>query len=251
MLDNVVLGKYYPITSRIHEMNPVAKVLCTLLYIALIFITNDFFIMTLVFILSILLVELAHLPKKIYKTTIKSLKIILIFMIIIYALLGYNWMDISMMAMRLIGIVLYTTVLTLTTPPNEITYGLNKVFAPLNIIGVPVNKMSLSISLSLRFVPSIIDQANRILKSQASRGVDYSNSKPKGKIIAVKALIYPMFALTLRKADILAEAMQVRLYNINGKRTNFRQNKWHLFDTFLFLLHAILLGIFIIKGVVV
>ena len=74
--------------------------------------------------------------------------------------------NILMTIMRLIGIVLYTTVITLTTPPTEITYGLQKVFSPLNLIGLPVNKISLSISLALRFIPTIIDQGNKILKSQ-------------------------------------------------------------------------------------
>ena len=149
----------------------------------------------------------------------------------------------------MIYILLYTSILTLTTPPTEITYGLEKLFLPLKLIGIPVNKMALSISLALRFIPTIIDQGNKIIKSQASRGIDYYNSNLKGKILAIKSLIIPMFALSIKKADDLADSMEVRLYNVNSKRINFRQNKWHFYDTFLVLMHLSLF-ILIMKEVV-
>ena len=116
-------------------------------------------------------------------------------------------------------------------------------FLPLKLIGIPVNKMALSISLALRFIPTIIDQGNKIIKSQASRGIDYYNSGIKGKLLAIKSLIIPMFVLSIKKADDLADSMEIRLYNVNKKRTNFRQNPWRFYDTFLVLLH---LGLFIL-----
>lgn len=250
MLDNVIFGSYYPIKSKIHYMNPVSKFFCLLLFVLMIFLCNDIKMMLLIFTLSILICEMAHIPKKIYFKTLKSLNILFIFIIIFYSMAGLTVIDIIISIIRLIGIVLYSTVITLSTPPNEITYGIQKVMLPLKLIGVPVNKIALSISLAIRFIPSIIDQGNKILKSQASRGVDYNNSNIKGKYTAVKAMLLPMFILTLRKADRLAETMQLRLYNIKGKRTNYRLNKWKIFDTFLFLLHIILFVFIIIRKVV-
>ncbi len=250
MLDNVVFGSYYPIDSKVHTMNPISKIICTLLFVFMIFLSNDIKIVSLVFILSILLCEMAHIPKRIYGKTIKSLKVIILFVILIYYFTGLGIDNILMTIMRLIGIVLYTTVITLTTPPTEITYGLQKVFSPLNLIGLPVNKISLSISLALRFIPTIIDQGNKILKSQASRGVDYSNSNIIGKFTALKSMLIPMFILTIRRADTLAESMQIRMYNINAKRTNYRLNKWGIFDTFLFMLHFIVFGLMITRMVI-
>ena len=110
--------------------------------------------------------------------------------------------------------------------------------------------MSLSISLALRFIPTIIDQGNKILKSQASRGIDYYASGIKGKFTAVKSMLLPMFILTIRRADTLSEAMQIRLYNINSKRTNFRINKWGFFDTFLFLIHLGILILIVVRLVI-
>ena len=250
MLDNVVFGSYYPIKSKVHYMNPISKILCTLLFALMIFICDDFVVMCLIFSLSILLCEMAHIPRRIYKKTFSSLKILFLFIIIIYSLSGLTLIDILIVFMRLSGAVLYSTVLTLSTPPNEITYGLQRVLSPFRLIGLPVNKMALSISLALRFIPTIIDQGNKILKSQASRGVDYYNSKLPGKFLAIKSMLLPMFILTIRRADTLAEAMQVRLYNINAKRTNYRLNKWRIFDTFLFLLHFIIFGLLIVKKVI-
>lgn len=250
MLNNVVIGSYYPVKSKVHFMNPVSKILCTILYILMTFLCQDIKLMLLLTFLAILMVEIARLPKSLYLRTFRSLKFIILFMIIIYYFLGTNLDTVLNMVFRLINIVLYTSILTLTTPPTEITYGLQKALAPLKLVGIPINKMSLSISLALRFIPTIIDQGNKILKSQASRGIDYYASNIKGKFVAIKSMLLPMFILTVRRADTLSEAMQVRLYNINLKRTNFRINKWGLFDTFLFLIHLGILVLIVAKLVI-
>lgn len=250
MLNNFIIGSYYPVKSKIHFMNPVSKILCTIIYIAMTFLCQDVKLMLLLTLLAILMIEMAHLPKSIYFRTLRSLKFIIILMVIIYYIIGTDLETVLNMTFRLINIVLYTTILTLTTPPTELTYGLQVALSPLKIIGVPVNRMSLSISLALRFIPTIIDQGNKILKSQASRGIDYYASSIKGKFTAIKSMLLPMFILTIRRADTLSEAMQVRLYNINSKRTNFRINKWGIFDTFLFLLHLGILVIIIVRMII-
>ena len=142
---------------------------------------------------------------------------------------------------RLILLVLYTSILTLTTPPTEITYGLEKFLSPLKIFRFPVNKMALTISVALRFIPTIIDEGDKILKSQACRGIDFNTSNIKDKLVAIKSLVIPMFVLTIKKADELAEAMEVRLFSIHNKRTNFRQNHWGFYDTYLVSIHIVLL----------
>ncbi len=250
MLNDIVIGSYYPVKSKVHFMNPVSKVLCTILYIIMIFLCQDIRLMLLLMLLSVLMVEIAHLPKSIYLRTFRSLKFLILFMIIIYYFVGTDLETVVNMILRLINIVLYTTILTLTTPPTEITYGLQKALSPLKLLGIPINKMSLSISLALRFIPTIIDQGNKILKSQASRGIDYYASGIKGKFTAVKSMLLPMFILTIRRADTLSEAMQIRLYNINSKRTNFRINKWGFFDTFLFLIHLGILILIVVRLVI-
>lgn len=247
MLNNLVLGRYYKQNSSIHKMHPLSKIICTILFIVMIFLCTDIKLMIMLGILSILILEMALLPHNIYWKTIKSLKYILGFIIIINLIFKVNYIITIMTILRLVLIVLYTSVLTLTTPPTEITYGLEMFLTPLKIIKIPVSKIALSISLTLRFIPTIIDQGNKILKSQASRGVDYYNSNLKGKMLAVKSMIIPMFILTIKRADDLADAMAVRLYNVNASRTNFRINKWHFFDTYMVLIHITILVLMIYK----
>ena len=243
MLNKVMIGRYYPINSLVHKMNPLAKIICVLLFIIMSFLTFNIRFNILLLILLILMLCNTKIPFNIYFKTIFSIKWLLLFILIINLIVGSSLNVIIITILRLIYVVLYTSILTLTTPPTEITYGIEKLFSPLKLIGIPVNKMALSISLALRFIPTIIDQGNKIIKSQASRGIDYYNSNIKGKLLAVKALIIPMFVLSIKKADDLADSMEVRLYNVNSKRINFRQNKWRFYDTFLVLMH---LGLFIL-----
>ena len=243
MLNKIMIGRYYPINSLVHKMNPLAKIICVLLFIIMSFLTFDIRFNAMLFILLMLMVCNTKVPFDIYFKTLFSIKWLLLFILIINLIVGSNLSVTIITMFRLIFVVLYTSILTLTTPPTEITYGLEKLFLPLKLIGIPVNKMALSISLALRFIPTIIDQGNKIIKSQASRGIDYYNSNLKGKILAIKSLIIPMFVLSIKKADDLADSMEVRLYNVNSKRINFRQNKWHFYDTFLVLMH---LGLFIL-----
>ncbi len=248
MLNKIMIGRYYPVNSQVHKMNPLAKIICILLFIVMIFFTYDIRFNVIISVLLILMLLNTKVPMKIYIKTILSIKWLLLFILIINLILRTNLQVTIITALRLVYIVLYTSILTLTTPPTEITYGLEKFFSPLRLIGIPVNKMALSISLALRFIPTIIDQGNKIIKSQASRGIDYYNSNFRGKILAIKSLIIPIFVLSIKRADDLADAMEVRLYNINNKRTNFRQNRWGVYDTFLVLMHLALF-ILIVKEV--
>ncbi|MDD4547360.1 MAG: energy-coupling factor transporter transmembrane protein EcfT [Bacilli bacterium] len=250
MLNKVMVGRYYPVTSKIHKMNPLSKIICTVIFVLLMFLSNDLFFIGLITAFVLLIVLMSNVPLKVYLGAIKSLKILIIFIILINIITGVDWQVIVIMVARLVLVVLYTSVLTLTTPPTELTYGLEKFFTPLRVIGIPVNKMALSLSLAIRFIPTIIDQANKIMKSQTCRGIDYSNSKIKDKITGVKSLMLPMIIHSFRRADELAISMELRLYNIHNKRTNFRMNKWGFFDTYMFLVHAIILIFLIIREVV-
>lgn len=232
-------------------MNPLAKIICILLFIIITFLTSNTQFYIVITFLLVLMILNTQVPLKTYFKTIYSIKWLLLFILIINLIFKTNLEFTIISIARIIFIVLYTSILTLTTPPTEITYGLEKLFIPLKIIGIPVNRMALSISLALRFIPTIIDQGNKILKSQASRGIDYYNSNIKGKLLAVRSLIIPIFILSIKKADDLADSMEVRLYNIDAKRNNFRQNKWGFYDTFLVLIHLLLFILILVKGVLV
>lgn len=250
MSNNFLVGSYYPVKSKVHFMSPISKILCTLIFIVTTFLCSDPRLMLLLSMLIVLVTEMARLPRRIYFKTFKSLRFVIVFIILIYYLLGTDLETVINMILRAINIVLYTSVLTLTTPPTEITYGLQKVLSPLRILGIRVKKLSLSLTFALRFIPMFLDEGNRILKTQASRGIDYYASGIKGKFLAVKSMLIPMYIQTVHKIDLMAESMQVRLYNINNKRTNFKKAKWGFFDTFLLLIHLGILGLIIARMVI-
>lgn len=250
MLNNVMIGRYYPISSIIHRMNPISKLLCLLSFIIMIFLTNDIRLNMVLAILLILILLSTKVPLALYGKAIWGMKWLLLFIFLINLIVGTTLQTTCVTILRVIYIVLYSTVLTLTTPPSEITYALEKIFSPLKLIKIPVNRMALSLTLALRFIPTIVDTGNKILKSQASRGIDYYHSNLKGKFLALKSLLIPMFAITFKKADDLADSMEVRLYNVDSKRTNFRQNKWGIYDTFLVAMHLCLFILIVVKGVI-
>ena len=246
MLDNVVVGRYYPIKSKVHSMNPICKIICLLIYLFSLLFANNIIITTILIVFTCIYMFLTNVPSKLYFKTILGIKYLLLLIVIINTLVGINILSTVTIILRLSMLVIYTTIITLTTPPTEITYGLEKTFGFLKKIKVPVNKMALSLTLAIRFIPTIIDQANKILKSQASKGIDYYNSNLKGKFVAVKSMLYPMVNLTIKRADDLSDAMEVRLFSINSSRTNYRINKWGIFDNYILLVHVFLLFIMIL-----
>lgn len=251
MLNNVAIGRYYSINSPMHSLNPIIKIISTLLFVISVFFADTLTSnLGLFFIITFMTVS-SKVPSSVYFKTLKSLRGLLIALFIINIIMGVGVKETAIIVVRLIFIVIYTSMLTLTTSPTEITYGLEKVFSPLKIIKIPVNKMALSLSLAIRFIPTILDQADKILKSQASRGIDYNNSKIKGKFMALNAMLYPMFSLSIKRADDLADAMEVRLFSINSKRTNYRINKVKIFDILVLLLHIGIIFLAISKGVII
>lgn len=223
-------NKYYNTYSLIHKMNTLAKLICLILFVIMVFLTDNLRFQILLGILLLIIIFSSNVDIKIYLKTILSIKYILIFIIFINLILKKSFLIIIL---RLIYTILYSSVLLLTTTTNEINYGLNKLFSPFKIF--PINQISLSITIALRFIPNIIDEANRIIKAQKSRGLQYDTLK--NKIMALKNLILPMFILTFKRADELTDTMETRLYDISQKRTFYRINKWKIYDTFLVIIH--------------
>jgi len=250
MSNNIVIGRYYPLNSLIHKMNSVSKVLSIFLFSLTSLITNNIYIHIFLTILTIVMVLLTKIPIKTYLKMVKSLRFIIIFIVLINIIFKVEILTTFIIILKLITIVIYTSILTFTTPPTEITYGLEKIFSPLKIFKLPINDIALIITLALRFIPSIITQGEKILKSQASRGIDYHNSNIKGKILAIKAMVIPLFILSFKRADELADAMELRLYNYSEKRTNYRLNKWSYIDTIILMSHVSIIILFVVSEVV-
>ena len=149
------------------------------------------------------------------------------------------------MILKIILGVLYSMIFIFTTTFKEITGKLESLLSPFKIFKLPIKQMSLSLSLALKFIPLIFNQAEKILKSQASRGIDFKHSNLKGKVLAISSMLLPMFILSLKRADDIVDCLEVRSYDINKKN---KINKWHLFDKIMLLVHLLLLIIIYWKG---
>lgn len=243
---NTMIGKYIPVNSKIHVMHSTSKIICLLLFLAALLIDN-ILLLILLSILTLVMMLLSKVKLSLYFKSISSLKVLFIFLIIITFIFNDSWYVTLTTIVKIILGLLYTMILTYTTSKSEITDGLERVFRPLSIIKIPVKKLALTLTLALRFIPTIFEQTEKIMKSQASRGVDFKHTNLKGKIIAISSMIVPMFILSTKKAEVVADVMEVRLYNLKTRRTNYRFNKWHGFDENIVMIHIGLLLFFLLR----
>lgn len=246
---NTMMGKYLVCDSKLHKMNAVSKMLCLVIFVSMLF-TNDIILLSLLTVLTIGMVIFSNVPLKTYLKNASSLKILIIFLILITYFLGGSWYGTIISIVKIVLGILYTMVITYTTTKGEIAYGIEKILLPLSLIKIPVRKISLVLTLALRFIPTIFEQANKILKSQASRGIDFRHSSLKGKVIAISSMIVPLFLLTSKASDDVALAMEVKMYNPDAKRTNYRIYKWNRIDENMILLHIALFTFFISRMII-
>ena len=139
---------------------------------------------------------------------------------------------------RLLLIIMVTTILTATTKPMELTFALEWLLSPLKVVKVPVHIIAMTLSLALRFIPTLAEEANKIMRAQASRGVDFKEGKLKDKFKAITSLIIPLFVTSILRSGELADAMEARGYNPLGKRTKYRKRKWDAANTVSLILTA-------------
>jgi len=151
--------------------------------------------------------------------------------------------------LRIVSLIFISSILSLTTKPTDLNNGLEKLAKPLKFIGVKVSILTMMISIALRFIPTLISEANKILKAQASRGVDFKEGKLKEKINQIISLLIPMFVISYKRAYDLADAMEARGYIPEGDRTSINLLKFKIFDVFAFVLCFSLLAVAILYKV--
>lgn len=154
----------------------------------------------------------------------------------------FTIVNISYILLRLILVIFASLIFSTTTKPTEITYALEFILTPLKLIKIPVSKFAMSLSLALRFVPTLFETANRIILAQASRGVDFKHGKFKEKIKAATTLIIPLFIISFLTSSTLADALEARGYNPDKKRTRYNEKKWSANDT----IFSLLIGLFLV-----
>lgn len=260
MIRDITLGQYYDTQSPIHKMDPRTKILFTVFYMVTLFLIDGIYAYTAILLLTALIIALSNIP---LKFMVKGLKPILL-LVVITALLNlfmtpgeelfrYGFLKItkegifmaSKMAVRIILLIIGSSVLTLTTTPTVMTGGLELLLSPLKKIGIPISVFVMMISIALRFIPTLIDETDKIIKAQTSRGADFENKNPLKRIKAMIPILIPLFVSAFRRADDLAVAMECRCYNADSKRTSYRQFRFGKYDLYA-LIWAVVFNILLV-----
>lgn len=253
------VGRYVPFNSIIHRMDPRIKLFCLILLIACIFIRTGFTGYALLSAVIFLIYFTAKLKIGVLGRILKPILFMVVVLFIVNCFLikpgngvnigahvGTSWFVLSEAAayqslylgIRIYLMITVTTILTSTTQPLDLTLAIEDLLTPLKLIRFPVHILSTIISIALRMIPTLIDEAGRIMKAQASRGIDFANGKLKDKVKSTVSLIIPLLVSAFQKAEDLAYAMDARGYDPKSTRSRYRQYKIKLFDLFCLLLTA-------------
>lgn len=247
MLEKMIFGRYIPGDSIVHRIDARAKLIFVFLFIAIVFLANSWITYGLLILFTLFIVRLSGIRFYFIVMGLKPVLFLLIFTFLLHTfftkegtvLLDLGFTEIYtggviqgvFIAIRFFVLVVMTTILTLTTTPISITDALELLLNPLKKIKMPVHELALMMSISLRFIPTLMDETDKIMKAQMARGSDMTTGPFKERLKAVIPLLIPLFVSAFKRAEDLATAMEVRGYKGGEGRTRFRQLDWKMRDT--------------------
>jgi len=247
MMEKMIFGRYVPVDSAIHKMDPRSKLTIIFLFVCVIFLANNWVTYALIALYTLIMLALSRIPVRFLYGGLKPVIWLVLFTFVLQLFftnqgtLVYQWGPIKIydegirqglfISLRFFFLILMTSLLTLTTTPIEITDGLESLLKPLNMVRFPVHEMALMMSISLRFIPTLMEETDKIMKAQIARGVEFSSGPFKERIKAVIPLLIPLFVSSFKRAEDLATAMEARGYRGGEGRTKYRQLNWKHADS--------------------
>ncbi|WP_071396690.1 energy-coupling factor transporter transmembrane component T family protein [Bacillus tuaregi] len=254
MMDKMIFGRYVPAESLLHRMDPRSKLLIVFLFVCVVFIANNVITYGLLLAYTVFMIMQSKVPVRFILIGLIPVLWLVLFTLLIHffftregeLLLDWGWIKIYeegvrqgiFISLRFFLLILLTSLLTLTTTPIEITDGIEYLLAPLKKIKFPVHELALMMSISLRFIPTLMQETDIIMKAQTARGVDFSSGPIKDRLKAIIPLLIPLFISSFKRAEELAIAMEARGYRGGEGRTKYRQLNWTFKDTAMLLLLA-------------
>ncbi|WP_422803064.1 energy-coupling factor transporter transmembrane component T family protein [Streptococcus sp. FT1-106] len=259
-MDKLILGRYIPGNSLIHRLDPRSKLIAMILYIIIVFWANNFITNLIMLTFTLVVIFLSQVKLSFFFNGIKPMVGIILFTTIfqmlftqggevflslwIIKITSYGLSQAALIFTRFLLIILFSTLLTLTTTPLSLADAVESLLKPLERLKVPAHEIGLMLSLSLRFVPTLMDDTTRIMNAQRARGVDFGEGNLIQKVKSIIPILIPLFASSFKRADALAIAMEARGYQGGDGRTKYRLLKWTTKDS-LTILVIISLGIFL------
>lgn len=238
MLDKLLLGRYLKGDSWIHKLDPRTKLIGTFAYIVVIFLANNWMTYGLLVLFTFAALLASKIPMKFFWNGVKPLLWVILFTVVLQMLFTtggdvyFEWGVIRVTSfgvinslyifLRFVLIIFISTLMTLTTPPLQIADAIEAVMKPLEVVHVPVHEIALMLSIALRFVPTLMDEAQKIMNAQRARGVDFGEGNLFEQMKAIIPILIPLFVSSFNRAEELATAMEVRGYQGGEGRSKYR-----------------------------
>ena len=241
MIRDITIGQYYPTDSVLHRLDPRVKLTGTLLFIVSLFLFHSFFGYIAVTLFLFSMIKLSQVPFRFIVRGLKAIIILLLFTLLFNLFLTpgepifeFGFIDITkeglksagFMAIRLIYLIIGSSLMTFTTTPNQLTDGLEKLMHPLHHIKVPVHEIAMMMSIALRFIPILLEETDKIMKAQMARGADFETGGIIKRAKSLIPLLVPLFVSAFRRANDLAMAMEARCYRGGEGRTKMKPLKY-------------------------
>jgi energy-coupling factor transport system permease protein len=257
MIRDITIGQYYPTDSILHKLDPRVKLIGTFAFIVSLFLFHSLYGYIIVTIFLAAVIKISRVPFGFIVKGLKAIVILLLFTVffnIFFSpgepLVQFGIIKITkeglrtsgFMAVRLIYLILGSSLMTFTTTPNQLTDGLEKVLRPLNHIKVPVHEISMMMSIALRFIPILLEETDKIMKAQMARGADFESGGILKRAKSLIPLLVPLFVSAFRRANDLAMAMEARCYRGGDGRTKMKPLRYHSRDYAAYSVLVLYLG---------
>ena len=264
-MDNMILGRYIPGNSIVHRLDPRSKLVAMILLIMIVFWANNPITNLILFVVTGIFVALSEVPLSFFIKGLRSMFFLIAFTTLFQLffisggqvlfemgfikITSYGIEQAGIIFCRFVLIIFFSTLLTLTTMPLSLATAVESLLGPLKRFKVPVHEIGLMLSMSLRFVPTLMDDTIRIMNAQKARGVDFGEGNVIQKVKAMIPILIPLFATSLKRADSLATAMEARGYQGGNGRSQYRQLNWMNRDSIALLFVCVLGAIlFLLKS---
>ena len=237
MIRDITIGQYYPANSVIHRLDPRVKLLGTIVFVVTVFFVNDLIGLALATVALAAVIGLSKVPLKYMFKGLKAIFILMIFTVLLNIFLtpGPELVHLGFLkitkeglvlagktAIRLIYLIVGSTIMTLTTTPNHLTDGLEKALGPLKKIHFPVHELAMTMSIALRFIPILMEETDKIMKAQQARCADFESGNLIQRMKSLIPILVPLFISAIRRANDLAMAMEARCYHGGAGRTKMK-----------------------------
>ena len=242
MLKDITIGQYIPGESVVHRTDPRTKIVLTVLFMAVVFLIDSYHAFLILSLFTLVMILSSGIPVKYTLKGLKPVLIIIAFTVVInvftvsgtpvsdYGILRYityEGIHLSIkMALRLSMLIMGASLLTFTTTPISLTDGLEKLMKPFSSIGLPVHEIAMMMAIALRFIPTILEETEKIIKAQTSRGAEFDTGNILERAKSFIPVLVPLFISAFRRADDLATAMEARCYRGSTGRTRMKQLKF-------------------------